>query len=158
MNFGFELRKQFRTTLIISGSLIASLFLYAVLVELIRTQMRPFQGVLVSALSRQSLRYLFYGAAAAAVILVRFVGRAMLKAPPGESPPQLVARLGRAAIMMTALGEIPAVLGFALFLLTGLSRDFYVLAFVSLFLEFMYFPRLKVWQDTVREKFPQLGL
>jgi hypothetical protein len=45
-----------------------------------------------------------------------------------------------------ALAEI-AVLGFVLFLLTGLSRDFYPLLFVSLFLAFMYFPRLRVWQD-----------
>jgi hypothetical protein len=157
MDFGSDLRRQLRTTLIVSGSLTASLFLYAVMVEIIRTQMKPFQGLLESGLSRQTLRYVFYGAAAAAVILVRFVGRAMLKASPEESAPQLIARLGRAAVMTSALGEIPAVLGFVLFLLTGLSRDFYVLAFVSLFLEFMYFPRLKAWQDIVREKFPQFG-
>jgi tellurite resistance protein TehA-like permease len=158
MDFGSDLRKQFRTTLIITGSLLASIFFYAVLVGLIKTQMRPFQGVLVPGLSRQTLRYLFYGAAAAAVVLVRFVGRAMLRVAPGEGAPHLIARLGRAATMTAALGEIPALLGFALFLLTGLSRDFYVLAFVSLFVEFMYFPRLRVWQDIVRERHPQVGL
>jgi hypothetical protein len=157
MDFGAELKRQYRTTLVISISLVASLFLYAILVALIRAQMRPFQGLLVSGLSRQTLRYLFYGAAAAAVILVRFVGRAMLKASPEESAAQFIARLSRAAIMTGALGEIPAIAGFVLFLLTGLARDSYILAFVSLFLEFMYFPRLKVWQDQVREKFPQLG-
>lgn len=158
MDFGFELKRQFRTTLIISGSVIAGLFFYAVVVEVIRTQMKPYQGVLASGAGGEPLRYLFYGAAAAAIILVRFVGRNLLRASPNESAPQLVARLGRAAIMTAALAEIPAVLGFVLFILTGLPRDFYILVFVSLVLEFMYFPRLKVWQDIVRERFPQSGI
>jgi hypothetical protein len=82
----------------------------------------------------------------------------MLKTFPEESAHQLIARLGRATVMTAALGELPALFGFFLFFLTGFSRDFFILMFVSLFLEFMYFPRLKVWQDAVRERFPQQGI
>jgi len=152
-----DLKRVFRTTLIINGALVASLFLYALMVGLIQAQLRPFPGF-ASGSKPENWRYLFYGAGVGAVVLVRFIGRAMFKASPEENVPHLIARLGRATVMTAALGELPAVLGFALFLLTGFSRDFYILMFVSLFLEFMYFPRLKVWQDTVRERFPQQGI
>ncbi len=152
-----DLKRGFRTTLIINGALVASLFIYAVMVELIKAQLRPFPGF-ASGSRPDSWRYFFYAAAIGAVVLVRFIGRAMFKASPEESVPHLIARLVRATVMTAALGELPAVLGFVLFLLTGFSRDFYILMFVSLFLEFMYFPRLKVWQDTVRERFPQQGI
>jgi hypothetical protein len=152
-----DLKRGFRTTLIINWALVASLFTYALMVELIKAQLRPFAGF-ASGLRPENWRYIFYGAGIGAVVLVRLINRALLKTAPDEGAHQLIARLGRAAVMTAAVGEIPAVLGFALFLLTGFSRDFYILMFVSLFLEFMYFPRLKVWQDTVRERFPQQGI
>jgi len=36
--------------------------------------------------------------------------------------------------------------------------DFYFLLFGSVLLEFMYFPRLAVWQELVRERFPRRSL
>jgi len=152
-----DLKSVFRTTLIINVAMVASLFLYALMVELIKAQLRPFPGF-ASGARPEIWRYVFYAAAVGAVVLVRFVGRAMLKTFPEESAHQLIARLGRATVMTAALGELPALFGFFLFFLTGFSRDFFILMFVSLFLEFMYFPRLKVWQDAVRERFPQQGI
>jgi hypothetical protein len=149
-----ELKRGFRTAIVVAGALAASLFLYALMVELIKSQLRPFSGFLVSGLHRQTLRYLFFGAAAGAVVLIRFAGKALLKKRSGEDLPQLISRLDRTAVITSALGELPAVLGFILFLLTGYSRDFYPLLFVSLFLEFMYFPRFSVWQDAARETRP----
>jgi hypothetical protein len=127
------------------------------MVVLIKAQMKPFQGFLVSGLGHQTLRYPFYGAAIGAVILVRFFGRTQFKVTRGEDLQNLISRLSRTAVVTSALGELPAVLGFILFLLTGFSRDFYILLFVSLFLEFMFFPRLRVWQDLARERFFQRG-
>jgi len=152
-----ELKTAFRTTAIISGALVASLLLYTLIVELIMAQMKPFQGFLVSGLGPQTLRYIFYGAAVGAVILVRFASRNMLKMSTGEDLHHLISRLSRTSVITSSLGELPAVLGFVLFLLTGFSRDFYILLFVSILLEFMYFPRLRVWQDLARERFPQQG-
>lgn len=149
-----ELKRGFRTTIIVSEALVASLFLYALMVELIKSQLRPFSGFLVSRLHHQTLRYFFFGAAAGAVVLIRFAGRSLLKTRPGEDLRELISRLGRTAVITSALGELPAIIGFILFLLTGYSRDFYILLFVSLFLEFMYFPRLKVWQEVAGERPP----
>jgi hypothetical protein len=157
MDCRLELNRAFRTTLIISGALLAGLLLYGLMVELIKARLNPFSGI--TAASRpESLRYIFYAAAVGAVVLVRFVGRTMFKPSPEEDPHHLIARLARATVLTASLGELPAVFGLGLFLLTGSSRDFYILGFVSFFLEFMYFPRLRVWQDTVRERFPQQGI
>lgn len=153
----FDLKKVFRTTIFVNGAVVASLFLYALMVELIRSQLNPFPGLIVSGVRHQTLRYLFFGAAAGAVILVRLAGRSTQKATPGGDLHHLISRLSRTSVITAALGELPAVLGFVLFLMTGFSRDFYLLLCGSLFLEFMYFPRFRVWQDFVRERFPERG-
>lgn len=153
-----SLQRVFRTTVLISGAMVASLFLYALLVELIRTQLKPFPGVLGAGLGHPTLRYAFYAAAVGAVVLVRLAARSALKVRPGEDQRGLVSRLSRASVVTSALAEIPAVLGLVLFLLTGLSRDFYPLLFVSLFLEFMYFPRLRVWQDLAGQGSTKRGI
>jgi len=155
MEFNSDLKRVFRTTVIVNGALVASLIIYALMVELIRFQLKPFIGMLVSGPSHQTLRYLVFGAAVGMVVLVRLTGRTLLKVRPGEDLHHLISRLSRAAVFTSSLGELPAILGFVLFLLTGFFRDFYALLFVSLVLEFMYFPRLKVWQDLARERFPQ---
>jgi len=152
-----NLKKVFRTTVFVSGAMLASLFLYALMVELVRSQLKPFPGLLVSGVRHQTLRYLFFAAAVGAVVLVRFAGRARFKKTPGEDLTRLIFRLSRTAVITSALAELPAVLGFVLFLLTGFSRDFYVLLFSSLVLEFIYFPRQRDWQDLVRESFPRQG-
>jgi hypothetical protein len=92
------------------------------------------------------------------VVLVRLAARSALRVRPGEDQRGLVSRLSRASVVTSALAEIPAVLGLVLFLLTGLSRDFYPLLFVSLFLEFMYFPRLRVWQDLAGQGSTKRGI
>ncbi|HCS48993.1 MAG TPA: hypothetical protein DIW61_12355, partial [Candidatus Aminicenantes bacterium] len=79
-----DLKRVFRTTIIINGALVASLFLDAFIVELIKFQLKPFPGLLVSGLRHQTLRYLFFGAAVGAVVLVRLAGRALPKMTPGE--------------------------------------------------------------------------
>lgn len=152
-----SLRRSFRTALFINISLVAGLFLYALIVELVKSQFRPFMGFLPG-FHLQPLRYVFYAAAIAAVLLVRGAARALTKPAPGEDLARFGGRLSRAAIVAAVLAELPAVLGLVLFHLAGTSRDFYSLLFVSLFLEFMYFPRFKVWQDLVKESFPQAGI
>jgi hypothetical protein len=158
MDYEAELKRVFRTSVIISWALVASLLVYALMVELIRSQLRPFPGIAVSGLPRQTLRYLAFGAAIGAALLVRFARQALLKARPGEDLRLLTSRLSRASVITSSLGELPAVFGFILFLLTGLSLDFYALLFVSLFLEFMYFPRLAAWQELTRQCFPQQSI
>ncbi len=106
----------------------------------------------------QLLRYVFYGLAIGAVIAVRLVSRTALKAPLSEPIREYLQRLSRDAIFTSILCEAPAVLGLMLVFLTGVSRDFYYLLFVSLFLAFMYFPRSRTWIEIIRERFPQEGV
>jgi hypothetical protein len=141
----------------INSALIAGLFLYALVVELIKSQFKPFAGFLPE-VHFQSLRYIFYGAAIAAVVLARISARVMTRAAPEEDIHRFGQRLSRGTIVTATLAELPAGFGFVLFLLAGFSRDFIFLLFVSLFLEFMYFPRYRVWQDLAREKFPKEGI
>jgi hypothetical protein len=152
-----SLRRSFRTAFFINISLIAGLFVYALVVEIIKFRFQPFSGFLPGS-HLQLLRYACYAAAIAAVLVVRGVAKSLTRPSPGEDMAGFGGRLSRAAIVTAALAELPAVLGLALFFLTGSSRDFYSLLFVSLFLEFMYFPRFKVWQDLVQERFPQEGI
>jgi hypothetical protein len=157
MDLSNELRKTFRQTVIISGAMAASLLVYAVVLEVIRATIKPFQGFWPISNS-QAIRYLFYGAAVAVIVLIRLLSRALLKSGPQEGPSAFFNRLARATILTAALSEIPVVLGFVLFILTGSSRDFYYLFLVSLVLEFMYFPRYRYWEDLVSNRFPSARL
>jgi len=153
MDISLELRKSFRQAAIIAGALTASLLVYLGIFEVLKSTFKPFRGFIRSSDS-QTLRYIIYGSAVVIIILIRLLSRTLLKGPPGETSSMFVQRLVRTSIVVSSLGEIPAILGFVFFLLTGSSRDFYFLLVVSLFLEFMYFPRYRVWEDTVRERFP----
>jgi hypothetical protein len=150
-----ELRKAFRVNVIASVAIIAALFILAVVVEIVKYRLEPFQGLFQTP-ARQVLRYIFYGLAVIVVVLLRVFGGVLVRSHQGESPRAFIQRLTRAVISTASLAEIPALLGFILFLLIGTFRDFYVLLFVSLFLEFMYFPRIKTWEDMIRNAFPQL--
>ena len=153
MDMSLELKKSFRQAAIIAGALTASLLVYLIIFEVLKSTLAPFGGF-VAILDRQTLRYVLYGAAVVVIILIRLLSRTLLKGPPGETSPMFIQRLLRASIVVSSLSEIPAMLGFVYFLLTGSSRDFYFLLVISLFLEFMYFPRHRVWEDTVRVRFP----
>jgi hypothetical protein len=153
MDMSLELKKSFRQAAIIAGALTASLLVYLIIFEVLKSTLAPFGGF-VPISDRQTLRYILYGAAVVIIILIRLLSRTLLKGPPGETASMFIQRLVRASIGVSSLSEIPAILGFVYFLLTGSSRDFYFLFVISLFLEFMYFPRLRVWEDIVRVRFP----
>jgi hypothetical protein len=149
-----DLRRSFRLTVIANAAIIASLFILWVVVEIIKSGLNSFRGFSLMP-HGQLMRYVFYSLAIIVVILVRVLGRVLVRPRPGESHQALIQKLSRAAICTSSLAEIPALLGFVLFLLLGVSRDFYVLLFVSLVLEFMYFPRIRTWEEIMRGTIPQ---
>jgi hypothetical protein len=152
-----ELRKAFRVTVMASVAIIGALLILAVVVEIIKYRLEPFRGVFETP-HRQVVRYIFYGLAVIIVVLLRVFGRVLVRSHERESLQAFVQKLTRAVIYIASLAEIPALLGFVLFLLIGTFRDFYVLLFVSLFLEFMYFPRIKTWEEMIENAFPQLRI
>ena len=144
------LRKAYRTSSLVGAAVIASLFLYAVVVEVGRAWLKPFLGF-ARVENALVLRYAFYTAAIVIVISSRILNSLILRKSRQDDPKAIIRKLSLAAIVSMALGEGPAVMGLALFLLGGFSRDFYMLLIVSLFLEFMYFPRLRNWEDYLKD-------
>jgi hypothetical protein len=145
------LRKAYRASSLVGAAIIVSLFLYAVLVEVGRAWLKPFLGF-ARVENALVLRYGFYAAAIVIVIFSRILNSLILRKSSQDAPVAIVRKLSLAAIVSMALGEGPAIMGLALFLLGGFSRDFYMLLIVSFFLEFMYFPRLRYWQDYLENR------
>jgi hypothetical protein len=145
-----ESRLLFRRTVIIGAAILANLLVYLVLVEILRARMKPFHGFSQIPLGQvQTLRYLIYGLAVVFIIFIRFLRGSQLRGRPGEEPAKILMRLMRVSVLTYVLAEIPTLLGLILFFVTGLVRDFYILLFVSLILEFMFFPRRAQWEEAL---------
>lgn len=150
-----ELRRAFRLSVIICAAILATLILYAVIIEILKYELKPMRGLL-PAPALVTFRYIFYAAAIVVILLIRFFARSLLKRAKEDALRQAIQNLSRAAVITCLLGELPALLGFVLFLFSGSSRDFYPLLFVSFFLEFMYFPRIRNWEEILKEQFPAM--
>lgn len=146
-----DLRKAHKTSSLVGAAALGSLFLYAVCVEVVRALFKPFLGF-ARVEHALSLRYPFYAAAIILVILNRGLNSFLLRKSAKGDIKAAVQTLSRAALISMALSEAPAVLGLVLFLLGGFSTDFYMLLIVSLFLEFMYFPRLRSWEAFIKDR------
>ena len=143
-----ELKRSLKTASMIGITIIASLFVYLIIVEVLRAQLRPFRGF-APLPEMSTVRYVFYGLAVFEVIVIRLVQSLLLKRTPGDTVRITVQKLFRASILTVCLSEVPAILGLVLFLIGGLNKDFYALLAVSLVLVFMYFPRLSSWESWV---------
>lgn len=116
---------------------IVSLFVYALVAELLSSQVQNFPLQITENPDYSKLRYIFYGVSIILIILVRSLRKTLLKKAPVHIN----------AIITAAICESPAILGLILFILSGIKRDFYFLLIISLFLLFMYFPRLSHWEE-----------
>ncbi len=144
-----ELRSHLKIAALIAAAVIASLVIYLGAEEFIRARLRPFTGFAAVG-PVQQLRFAFYGLAVIAVMALRFLRQIQLRTRPDDDRKTRMEKLQRASIVTLLLSEIPGVLGFVLFLLCGLNIDFYLLLFVSIFLVFMYYPRLSGWEDWLK--------
>jgi hypothetical protein len=146
------MKRSYRAAVIVGVSITLMLVFYAGAVEVIRATQKPFQGFgALPASALLTFRYVIYGLGVVAIIAIRFLQQFLLKPAPMDDDKTTVGKLSRTAITTLALSEIPAVLGLFLFIASGLYRDFYILLFVSLFLLFMYFPRLRSWEDWLQK-------
>jgi len=143
-----EARRLHRTASLIGIAVGASLILYLIIAEFLRNYFRPFHGF-ASLPNLQTLRYVFYALAIGEVIAIRLLQGFLLKRSPGDDARTTLFKLFRTSIATVCLSEVPGFLGLALFLLGGLNKDLYALLAVSMVLVFMYFPRLKSWEDWI---------
>ncbi|MCK4336409.1 MAG: hypothetical protein KAX11_00610 [Candidatus Aminicenantes bacterium] len=144
------IKKYFRMAMIISGVIIGSLLVYLMVVEIFRVKLSPFTGC-VELSNPQSIRYIFYLAAALQIVFIRLLRGLLLRAKSTDSEEKLVLKLFRVSIMTSVLAEVPALVGLALFFLGGFNSDFYVLLFVSFLLMFMFFPRKNNWKAWIKK-------
>jgi hypothetical protein len=143
-----DLQKAYRMAVILASALIASLFIYVAIVEIMRSQQDVFTGYLEGEI-KQVLRYAFYGLAVLQVVIIRLIRGLLLRKTPQEKEVVLIPRILKASLFTQVLAEVPALFGLMLFFLCGMNVDFYVLTFVSLVLMFMFFPRFNNWKDWV---------
>jgi hypothetical protein len=124
-------------------AMIASVFVYAGVVEVIKWQMAPFAGFAQLAPGTADLlKYIFLALAAAQFGLIKVVHK-ILPAKSADHLPQT-------AIITFALCESVGVLGLMLFLLAGNSLDFYIFMAISLGYFYLFFPKYEQWEKLLK--------
>jgi F0F1-type ATP synthase membrane subunit c/vacuolar-type H+-ATPase subunit K len=124
-------------------AMIASVFVYAGVVELIKWQMVPFAGFAI--LDPQTvafIKYAFLALAAAQFGVIKAVQKIL--------PTPSVEKLSLTAIITFALCEAVAILGLVLFLLAGQGMDFYIFMVISLGFFTLFFPKYDQWEQRIR--------
>ncbi len=152
MNRSEDLKRVYRTSKIVGFTVIGSIILLAVIVEITKATLKPFHGF-ASVSNIQTLRLIFYGLAVLQIILIRVLQPLLYKQAPSGDHKTLLMKLTTAALVTYFAAEVPAILGLILFLLSGLSRDFYIFLILSLILELIYFPRTKNWEAWIQGNF-----
>ena len=154
-----ELRKAYRIAAVIGAAMIASLVMYAVVVELIKKQNAPFSGFSPMPDGFEILRYALLAVVAVEFIVIRFLntlilsGRVPIRSSPTTAPyAPGVQRLITASIISYALCESVAVYGLVLFFIQGNSNDFYLFLALSLLCFIVYFPRYNTWEEWLEEQ------
>ena len=124
-------------------AMIASVFVYAGVVELIKWQLAPFAGFAkLDPHTVALLKYAFLALAAAQFGVIKAVQKLL--------PTRSVDNLSQAAVITFALCEAVAVLGLVLFLLAGQTLDFYIFMVISLGFFTLFFPKYDQWEQRLR--------
>jgi hypothetical protein len=134
----------------VAAAILISLALDLGAVLVLRAVLAPFQGF-GPAGTAQPLRLAVFGLAAAAILAILLLRRRLFRPREGgEDASAALRRYQRASLIVLVLGEVPAVLGLALFLIGANIVDFYALLFVSLALTFISFPRRTAWEEWLK--------
>jgi hypothetical protein len=136
------LKARYLAVNFIGLAMIASVFVYAGVVELVKWQWAPFAGFAkLNPQTADLLKYIFLAVAAVQYGAIKVVQKIV----PGRS----VDSLPQAAIITFALCESVAVLGLVLFLLAGNSLDFYIFMLISLGFFYLFYPKYDQWEKLV---------
>jgi len=146
MNGSEEFGRTYRETAIVCGAMVASVLIYAVIVEVLKPTLPP-RGA-GAAINADLLRYAFYLLAGVEGLAIPFVRRAV-EGPPRDRA-SVLARLRTGALVAAALAEASAVMGLVLFVLAGRRADFYLFAGWSLLLQLVHFPRQERWEEAAQ--------
>jgi len=137
------LKARYLAVNFIGLAMIASVFVYAGVVEVIKWRMAPFAGF--ATLDPQTvaiIKYAFLALAAAQFGIIKALQKIL--------PTRSVENLSLAAIITFALCESVAVLGLVLFFLAGQGMDFYIFMVISLGFFYLFFPKYEHWEQWLR--------
>ena len=141
------LKARYLAVNFIGLAMIAAVFVYAGVVEVIKWQYAPFAGFArLDPRTVGLLRYAFLALAAAQFGIIKVVQKII---PAGS-----VDNLPQTAIITFALCESVAVLGLVLFLLAGNALDFYIFMTISLGFFYLFFPKYDQWEQRVNAEGP----
>jgi hypothetical protein len=136
------LKSRYLAVNFIGLAMIASVFVYAGVVEWIKWQWAPFAGFShIDPRQAALLKYIFLALAAAQYGAIKLVQKIV--------PARSVNNLPQAAIITFALCESVAVLGLVLFLLAGNPLDFYIFMLISLSFFYLFYPKYDDWEKGV---------
>ena len=124
-------------------AMIASVFVYAGVVELLKWKWAPFAGfATLDPHTVALIKYAFLALSAAQFGIIKALQKIL--------PTRSVENLSMAAVVTFALCESVAVLGLALFLLSGQPMDFYIFMVISLGFFTLFFPKYDEWEQRLR--------
>jgi hypothetical protein len=139
-------RAAHRTATLITYIVIAMLVVYTIAVEVVsRTVSSP-----DPARDPGVVRYIFYAIAVAMIFLSQVVKATMLRNPSRLGLDEAVRKLTQANIAVAAFAEIPVLLGLVTFIVWRNTSDYYILAFVSLYVILRHFPRYATWEKVAQ--------
>jgi len=125
-------------------AMIAAVFVYAGVVELIKWQLAPFAGFAkLDPHTVSLLKYAFLALAAAQFGVIKVMQKIL--------PTKSADNLSLAAVITFALCEVVAVLGLGLFLLAGQTLDFYIFMVISLGFFTLLFPKYEQWENHIKD-------
>ena len=169
-----KLKKAYRVSLIIGLAMVASVVIYALIVELMKRQ-GGLSGHPLPDETANLLRYIFLGVAGMDLFLIILLRRLMLgrkiadsppEAPPAPAPapfigvyrmrgfnyPAPISALLTSSIVTYALCEAVAIFGLTLFFVAHKATDFYMFLALSLVMFAVFFPRYRQWEDFIKQR------
>ena len=151
MEYKQDLGRAHKTATILYIAFMLSLAIYLVVFEVLKARIPDFQGM-TEKFDFPWLGYAFYALGLLQIFLIKFIRETATKSITTVEVPILIQHLQRMSMISAALCEVPVILGWVLFFLSGNVRDFYILLFISLILFVLYFPRFSNWEEWIKAK------
>jgi hypothetical protein len=151
MEYTQELKKAYKTSVTLYIAFILSLVVYLIVFMVLKTRIPDFQGMMEK-FDFPWLRYAFFALGLVQIFLIKFIRDTATKSITTVDAKTLINHLQRMSMISAALCEVPVILGFVLFFLSGNAADFYVLLVISFVIFVMYFPRYTNWEEWMKAK------
>lgn len=139
------MQQQFKTTNYVGLAMMASVFLYAVIVLGIDKGYIPYkvQNIMdIGVLTK--VKYILLAVSISHYFIIRFFQKFSLKS---------AVYLPAASVLTFALCEVVSIYGLVLFLLTGISMDFYIFMLISLLYFYIFYPKYADWEKLLDQEY-----